>query len=216
MLRSLPRLLTTMPPKKKPPTSQTSLNTFFATPKKPAAAAAAGKAEVIEVDSEDEVIMLDDRPSSSRPQPKKEPVAKEGKGKGKRPRDQLTPERDPLFVPSTPSRKRPAQMVSLQSPHQNGEPSTRVKAEFVKEESDEQGKAIENAPRNPFGSKTIPKAEKQVLNFDVDPLMFRPEDIKVDWAACGGRLPYEVLVESVYLPVGGTRSRLAIGRVLTK
>lgn len=207
MFRSLTRLAFKMPPKKKPPTSQTSLNTFFATPKKPAAGKA--EAEIIELDSEDEVIMLDG-PSTSK-QPKKEPLA-QGKGKGKRPRDQLTPERDPLFVPSTPSRKRPAQMVSLQSPHQNGE-SSHVKAELVKPEPGEKTQPVEK-PRNPF-DKPVPK-EKQVLDFDVDPLTFRPEEVQVDWAACGGRLPYEVLVESVYLPVGGTRSRLAIGRVLTK
>ncbi len=54
------------------------------------------------------------------------------------------------------------------------------------------------------------------LEFDVDVLMFRPEVVArrmKPWP--GGRLPYEVLV-GVYVAVGGTRSRLAIVRILTK
>lgn len=63
---------------------------------------------------------------------------------------------------------------------------------------------------------TDDSAQHQQLDFDVDILMFRPEvaakRIK-PWP--GGRLPYEVLVQ-VYMAVGGTRSRLAIVRMLTK
>jgi hypothetical protein len=179
---------------------------------------ATGNSEVIDVDSEDDVIMLDSpEPAKQHQSPTKNgptTSTKDVKGKGKRTRDQLTPERDPLFVPSTPSRKRPAQMVALQSPHQNGESSTQVKTE-VKTELEGKGKVFEKTTRNPF-EKPAPQTERRVLDFDVDPLTFRPEQNQVEWAACGGRLPYEVLVESVYLPVGGTRSRLAIGRVLTK
>jgi hypothetical protein len=52
------------------------------------------------------------------------------------------------------------------------------------------------------------------LDFDTDPFLFRPQDIDISqWP--GGKLPYEVLV-GVYLQVGGTRSRLAIVRILTK
>ncbi|KAJ9092045.1 hypothetical protein QFC20_007476 [Naganishia adeliensis] len=204
-----------MPPKRKPQASQTSLTTFFPTPTKPPPTGM-GMGEVIDVDSEDDVIVLDSPLTVKRTSTvKKEPTSKDVKGKGKRPRDQLTPERDPLFVPSTPSRKRPAQMVALQSPRQNGESSMQVKDESVKAELEGKGAGVDKArARNPF-EKPAPKAERRVLDFDVDPLTFRPEQVEVEWGACGGRLPYEVLVESVYLPVGGTRSRLAIGRVLT-
>lgn len=53
-----------------------------------------------------------------------------------------------------------------------------------------------------------------VLDFDTDPFLFRPETVDTSgWP--GGRLPYEVLV-GIYLQVGGTRSRLAIVRIISK
>ncbi|CAK9785762.1 unnamed protein product [Cutaneotrichosporon oleaginosum] len=52
------------------------------------------------------------------------------------------------------------------------------------------------------------------IDFDVDALLFRPAAVDISrWP--GGRLPYSVLV-GVYVQVAGTRSRLAIVRVLTK
>lgn len=52
------------------------------------------------------------------------------------------------------------------------------------------------------------------IDFDVDSLKFRPEDVDVSkWPK--GRLPYSVLV-GVYVQVASTRSRLTIVRVLTK
>jgi hypothetical protein len=65
-------------------------------------------------------------------------------------------------------------------------------------------------------SAKLEVADAQTLDFDVDILTFRPEVAAMrmkPWPS--GRLPYEMLV-GVYVAVGGTRSRLAIIRILTK
>lgn len=66
----------------------------------------------------------------------------------------------------------------------------------------------------PVISATAANTTAPVLDFDTDPFLFRPENVDTShWP--GGRLPYEVLV-GVYLQVGGTRSRLAIVRMISK
>ncbi|KAJ9101148.1 hypothetical protein QFC21_003366 [Naganishia friedmannii] len=137
------------------------------------------------------------------------------------------PRKNPLFIPSTPSKragKEPTQLVGLMSPHDREEKHAvgkgTVKVELVS------GKT--GAKKNPFASATAPSSSTSVtttinastttepLQFDTDPLLFDPSslDLESSWKATGGRLPYEVLVRDVYVPVAGTRKRLAIGRVL--
>jgi hypothetical protein len=111
---------------------------------------------------------------------------------------EITPDASPLFVASTPSKRRSTtgQVLGLQSPHAKVKDEPLVKV-------DPSTTSTTNAPKP--------------LNLDTDPLIFRPQEVDTTgWRNCGGRLPYEVLVESVYLPVAGTRSRLAIGRVICK
>jgi hypothetical protein len=77
------------------------------------------------------------------------------------------------------------------------------------------GGANASGPSSTNTMKAVPvNMTAPALDFDTDPFLFRPEDIDIShWP--GGRLPYEVLV-GVYLQVGGTRSRLAIVRILSK
>lgn len=144
------------------------------------------------------------------PQPPQPPA---GKKAVKRPRE-TTPE-DPsaakLFIASsTPSKRRvpPGQTMGLQSPG-----GDKVKDEpLVKVDP---SAAAAAAPTNPFAPPL--KGTEKALELDTDPMMFDPAAADVGgWRGTGGRLPYEVLVAGVYLPVAGTRSRLAIGRVICK
>lgn len=186
-----------------------------------------GKAKeeaVIDLDPEtdDEVVCVDSPspvPSSSKPSPIKakpdlkpainskkstqsEKLDEKPTARGlKRTRDTTPENASPLFVASTPNKRRSTtgQVLGLQSPH------TKVKDEPL----------VKIDPSTTLPSTSTPTTKS--LNFDTDPLTFRPEGVDTSgWKNCGGRLPYEVLVESVYLPVAGTRSRLAIGRVICK
>jgi DNA ligase-1 len=66
----------------------------------------------------------------------------------------------------------------------------------------------------PTISATAANITVPTFDFDTDPFLFRPDAVDTShWPA--GRLPYEVLV-GVYLQVGGTRSRLAIVRIISK
>lgn len=213
---------TQMPPRRQADTQQ-SLETFFASPN------AKGKGKVgekvkgkgkteevidLETDEEDDVVcvggssQITKTTSSSNFKPKAivkaeriqaaPPPATTSK---KRPRE-TTPPPDPaskLFIAQTPTKRRvpPSQTMGLQSPHGT---------EKVKDEP------LVKIDPNP-AAPTSPTP----LDLDTDPLTFDPRLVDVRaWSATGGRLPYEVLVEGVYLPVAGTRSRLAIGRVLCK
>lgn len=77
------------------------------------------------------------------------------------------------------------------------------------------------SPARPFPSTSTSESSKTTkvingaeFNWDVDSHLFDLESgCTSGWV--GGKLPYEVLV-GVYVQVGGTRSRLAIVRILTK
>ncbi|KAJ9110669.1 hypothetical protein QFC19_001498 [Naganishia cerealis] len=200
-----------MPPRKKPRQQQTSLNAFFASPK-PAATA------VIDLDSPEphEPPRQQGTSSSSSPQKKKPPSAPPEiiDIPDSPPPTSSSARKNPLFIPSTPSKRHAGQVVGLMSPRDREE-KRGVGNGSVKPEQGVVKPPLPPSIRNPFD--TAAAAPAPALDFDVDPLLFDPDGVTLgpEWQACGGRLPYEVLVDRVYVPVAGTRSRLAIGRVLT-
>jgi DNA ligase-1 len=69
-------------------------------------------------------------------------------------------------------------------------------------------------PPSSAGPSRATQPAPTAIDFDTDSLLFCPEDIDTSlWPA--GHVPYAVLV-GAYTQVAGTRSRLAIVRVLTK
>jgi hypothetical protein len=107
----------------------------------------------------------------------------------------------------------PSKMLKLTAPL-NPSPSKRVKRENKLEPKSEP-ETLDFKPVHPAFALAAPQLQQaEKLDFDQDMFMFRPQDVSTTgWP--GGKLPYEVLV-GVYLQVGGTRSRLAIVRIITK
>lgn len=123
-------------------------------------------------------------------------------------------------TPSTPSR-----MLKLTAPL-NPSPSKRQKREAeAGSENDIEPKVSVGFEKNlapPATTSSLgtisasgsTSVDHTVYDFDTDPFTFRPEDVNVSfWPR--GKLPYSVLV-GVYVQVGGTRSRLAIVRIISK
>ena len=136
------------------------------------------------------------------------------------------PSTPPLSTPSGSNPGTPSKMLKLTAPL-NPSPSKRQRTHDVlqtgeiKSEAPGDFKPMASIFSGASSSKALPVISATAANntaptldFDTDPFLFRPEDMDItQWPA--GRLPYEVLV-GVYLQVGGTRSRLAIVRIISK
>jgi hypothetical protein len=71
-----------------------------------------------------------------------------------------------------------------------------------------------NNPTSSSSSSKLAAPPKEYPNLDVDPLLFSPSSIDTSYWPLG-RIPYSFLVEACFVRVGGTRKRLAIGRIIT-
>lgn len=127
------------------------------------------------------------------------------------------------FTPGTPKKSLQLTAPNNPSPSKKDRMQDVIGASIAKEDLNikptaaffQTGVADASGPSSLNTMTAVPASmTAPALDFDTDPFLFRPEDVEVShWP--GGRLPYEVLV-GVYLQVGGTRSRLAIVRILSK
>lgn len=116
----------------------------------------------------------------------------------------------PPFTRSTSAPGTPSKLLQLTAPL-NPSPS---KPRRAHDSFKDGGSDRDNVVALPIISATAANTTLSTFDFDTDPFLFRPEAVDTShWPA--GRLPYEVLV-GVYLQVGGTRSRLAIVRIISK
>jgi hypothetical protein len=167
---------------------------------------------IIEVDDSDSDLEAVTTPSNKKRKASSSPEPSGGVSTNK----DIPSRRKPRLSTPPPSSRStsapgtPSKLLQLTAPL-NPSPSKprRTHDLFKGEESDQ-----DNVAALPVISATAANITLPTFDFDTDPFLFRPDAVDTShWPA--GRLPYEVLV-GVYLQVGGTRSRLAIVRIISK